>query len=247
MQKITLTQTYYGDRAQYIKQNIEVIRNDDRVSEHIISNDDSSQVVVLDGLARSCPKVKIYNNDPRLHLFRNNYATIERSTNPWVILIDSDNVIDTKFIDTCYAQAPWNDSIIYTPGLAGRFDYRDTGFREINKSNIAAYVDMITGNRGVNDVLNLLNVFVNRDRYCAACRSEYLLENAAPYGLKSLLYGYDSIFSNFLMLKSGMTIKIIPELQYDHTVHDGSFYLSVADECTKQWHEVMALVRTLGG
>ena len=67
-------------------------------------------------------------------------------------------------------------------------------------------------------MLNTQNFFVNRSEYLDTWEDE---EN---------INGADSIYFNYLWLQKGNSIEVVDGLEYDHLVHDGSFYVSVAQE-----------------
>ena len=159
------------------------------------------------------PKVKLYRNNQRLKVHGNKYCSIAQADNDWCILFDSDNTIDTAYLDRIY-QLDWKSNTIYQPSFAKpHFDYRSL-CNIYNKNNIKEHIDK----RMFDCMLNTQNFFVNRSEYLDTWEDE---EN---------INGADSIYFNYLWLQKGNSIEVVDGLEYDHLVHDGSFYVSVAQE-----------------
>ena len=96
--------------------------------------------------------------------------------------------------------------VIFTPEFARpQFDYRPLSGMIINKEsrvNAKCYQAF----------LNTFNFCINRDEYLEVY--EYTKECKSA----------DSIYFNYLWLKSGRYIFVVPGLQYDHKVHPNSTF-----------------------
>jgi glycosyltransferase involved in cell wall biosynthesis len=191
------------------------ILSDQRVHEVIISDDnstDDSYLRLLD-FYKDEPKVKLFSNNERLKVHGNKYCAIAHASSEWCILFDSDNTIDKSYLDRIY-ELDWKPNTIYQPSFARpHFDYRSL-CNIYNKNNIKEHIDK----KMFDCMLNTQNFFVNRAKYLDTWDDE---EN---------INGADSIFFNYLWLAKGNNIEVVSGLEYDHLVHDGSFYLSVAQE-----------------
>jgi len=188
---------------------------DKRVGEVIINDDNSTDgsFEKLTDFYKDQPKVKLFRNDDRLRVHGNKMRSIEKATNDWCILFDSDNTIDVSYLDKIY-QLDWKPNNMYQPSFAKpHFDYRPL-CNIYNKINIKEHLDK----RMFDCMLNTQNFFINRNQYLATWENE---EN---------INGADSIFFNYLWLAKGNNINVVDGLEYDHLVHDGSFYVSVAQE-----------------
>jgi len=191
------------------------ILDDERVGEVIINDDNSTDgsYEKLREFYRNEPKVKIYQNVMRYKVHGNKYWSISLAKNEWCILFDSDNTIDKSYLDKIY-QKGWNADTIYQPSFARpHFDYRSL-CNIYNKNNIKEHIDK----KMFDCMLNTQNFFVNRAEYLKTWQND---DNIA---------GADSIFFNYLWLAKGNNIEVVNGLEYDHLVHDGSFYVSVAKE-----------------
>ena len=188
---------------------------DERVGEVVINDDNSTDdsFLMLQEFYKDEPKVKLYKNNERLKVHGNKYCSIAQADNDWCILFDSDNTIDTAYLDRIY-QLDWKSNTIYQPSFAKpHFDYRSL-CNIYNKNNIKEHIDK----RMFDCMLNTQNFFVNRSEYLDTWEDE---EN---------INGADSIYFNYLWLQKGNSIEVVDGLEYDHLVHDGSFYVSVAQE-----------------
>jgi glycosyltransferase involved in cell wall biosynthesis len=109
---------------------------DNRISEIIIVDDFSDPKmytalsVMIEGLREGGgyqtgyhKKLKLHRNDENIGMSRNKAKAIELASNPWCILFDSDNIIDSSYLDALPEYlAP---SVIYCPDFAKpQFDYR---------------------------------------------------------------------------------------------------------------------------
>jgi hypothetical protein len=137
---------------------------------------------------------------------------IEKKTE-WCILFDSDNVLTKDYIDKLYT-LDWDKNTSYQPSFARpNFDYRHlVGVYDNN--NISEKIDLPL----FDCMLNTQNFFINKSEYVRVWRDEQDINGA------------DSIFFNALWISAGNKIQVVDGLEYDHLVHRGSFYESVAEE-----------------
>ena len=191
------------------------ILSDERVQEVIISDDNSTDdsYLRLLNFYKDEPKVKIFKNKERLKVHGNKHCAINHASSDWCILFDSDNTIDVSYLDKIY-ELDWKPNTIYQPSFAKpHFDYRSL-CNIYNKNNIKDHIDK----KMFDCMLNTQNFFVNRAEYLKTWQND---DNIA---------GADSIFFNYLWLARGNKIEVVDGLEYNHLVHDGSFYVSVAQE-----------------
>jgi glycosyltransferase involved in cell wall biosynthesis len=193
----------------------EQIINDERVEEFIINDDNSNDGSYerLVDFYKYNPKVKLFQNKERLKVHGNKAEAIKKSSAEWCILFDSDNVISKQYLDTIFSQE-WNEDTIFQPSFAmPNFDYRHLE-GVYNISNMSDRYEQPL----FECMLNTQNFFVNREKYIETWEDQLDINGA------------DSIFFNYLWLKKNNSIFVMPNLSYEHTVHRGSFYESVAEE-----------------
>lgn len=209
------------NRNAYLFKSFEQVYHDDRISEIIIS-DDNSEPDLFEAVARRCeqfPKVKLSRNPVNLGCFGNKHKAVSLASNDYCIIFDSDNVLSPAYIDLLF-QKEWQPKVIIAPDFAEpHFDYRAFAGVTFNKTNIGlrAY------EKGMDCLLNTMNYFVHRDSYLSV------------YQPKPDIKGADSIYMNYLWLMAGNEIYVMPNLRYFHRIdhipsEKGSNYITYARE-----------------
>lgn len=209
--KISLCITTHN-RTWMLMRSFDQLLNDDRVSEIIIVDDASTstiwnEVSIDIGILKS-NKVKLFRNDANLGCYRNKKEAISKASNEFVIIADSDNIFSKAYVDKIYAYGLWDVNTIYAPSFAKPFDYRYFEGRIIHRQNVAKFVDV----KHFDAMINTMNYFVNRDEYIRVWE-----DREEPWTA-------DSLYQNYRWLDAGNRFFVVPGLQYEHTVHDGSHY-----------------------
>lgn len=154
-------------------------------------------------------KIEIYQNTANQDCYWNKRIAIEHATNDWCILLDSDNVIDKSYLDQLFAIENWDTYTIYTPSFAKpHFDFRNFSGLTIDRHNVKKYLYLPM----FETMLNAANFFVNKEEYLMCFDSS-----------KDPVTS-DSIFTCYNWLRSGNSIQVVPGLEYEHRVHEGSHY-----------------------
>jgi hypothetical protein len=123
--------------------------------------------------------------------------------------LDSDNIIDTEYLDRIYSFPEWDAKTAYMPSFAKPlFSYVAYEGVTFTRGNIADYISRPM----VSTCLNCMNYFVNRHEYARVWQGDIVPHTA------------DSILQNYNWLNGGNGIHIVPSLSYYHRVHDGSHY-----------------------
>lgn len=214
MEKISLAIPVHDveKRHYFIRQNIDVA-NDERISEVVVSVEPQSNIVPLLDRLRGHGKVRVFVNDVREYVFRNKYRAIERCTNDWVVILDSDNLIDVFYLNVLYKLCPWNRKWVYQPEyLFPMFDARRLGGDTVDRGSVARYMNIPI----FRCILNGMNYLVNRTEFLAANKELF----DSGFDPKCA----DSLYINYNMMKAGCAMHVVKNLQYTHTVHAGSFY-----------------------
>lgn len=209
---ITAAFTNYN-RTDLLFEAIAPFLADERISEIVISDDHSSDDVYQTVVWKynGIDKVKIYRNETNLDCYRNKRQAVELATNEWVLLLDSDNIFSPEFIEVLFSQQKWNTKWAYAPEWARpHFNFTQISRTALSKNNISTYLDK----GSCSTMLNAMKYLVNRDEFL---RVWGLSGNVDPVTS-------DSLFQNYNWLKGGNSIYVVPGLQYDHRVHDGSHY-----------------------
>lgn len=202
------------NRTDLVIRAIEQVIDDPRVGEIIILDDDSNwqyYAMVCEKLAAldKNEKVFLWRNEFNLDCYKNKAEVLRMATNEWCILLDSDNVIDTSYIDAIYALPEWHSAYFYAPEFAKpHFDYRMFSGQTINHKNVHSHC----GTKEFDCLINTANYFVNRDVYL------YLFNpDIDPHAA-------DTIYMNSRLFDYGGSLYVVPCMQYFHDVHPGSHY-----------------------
>lgn len=191
------------------------ILEDERVNEIVIS-DDCSKDHVYEFVKRNVAgidKIKLYRNEQNIGMLKNKKRAVELASNNWVILFDSDNVINTDYLDAL-ERVPMYEDIIYCPsGALPNFNYSKYAGNIYNSHTVKKHLREPM----FNCMLNTCNYVVNKRKYL-----DVFQEN-------SEIKGTDTIWFNYLWLYRGNRFYVVPGMKYKHLVHDGSEFLKDTD------------------
>lgn len=211
---------------------IETAVHDDRIDEIIVS-DDASDFEVFKQLktALSCfPKVVLSRNASNQDCYFNKYTAVSLAKNEWVILLDSDNKFGKDYIDVLFGIETWHRKIIFQPDFAKpNFNFQNFAGHGYNAKAVAENLH----NGNFSTMLNAMNYFVNKHEYINAFDKTVIPHTA------------DSIYHNYNMLKNGCEIYVVPGLQYEHKIHDGSHYKNNVHKTGNFYNEVEKMILNL--
>jgi len=231
--KITLAVTTYN-RPQMTYDSISKVLDDNRIDEILIVDDHSTKdnFDLLVSLFSDHENVSIHYNSENRGCYKNKEHAIFMASNPWVIIWDSDNTIDTNYINRIETlhEAGINDNTIYQPSFARpHFNFSKYNGYVLNKENIRH----LAKDEKVCTMLNAMNYFVNRDEYLRVWENR-----KEPWTA-------DSILQNYNWLKGGNQIYVVPNLEYDHLVHDGSHYKLNVRKTGNLYNEIVGKLKSL--
>lgn len=231
---ITLALTTWN-RDSLTVNSFRYVLNDDRITEIVIVDDCSDERIYnnLSSMVDGMPKVKLYRNEKNLGCYHNKRKAVELSSNEWVILFDSDNVIKPDYLDAIDDVDRDKDYIdtIFQPEFAKpHFDFRSFSGMVISKEN----VNWLIAKPHFTTMLNAMNFFVNREEFLK------VFDQA-----KEEPWTADSIYFNYLWLKAGNAIYVTPGMQYEHLVHEGSHYKANVHKTGNFFNEVINMLKRL--
>lgn len=187
------------------------------ISEIVIS-DDASDWVMYDRIKAYCKvhsKIRLFRNDKNVGMSLNKKLTVERATCEWCILLDSDNQLSGEYLEALSTQILKPD-VILAPDAGyqeqkdnPRLDYRRYDNWYISKHNIKNFL----GFPQAAMMLNTCNYCVNRQRYLEV------------YQYDETVQASDTIWFNYLWLKSGGAFVVVPRMRYYHRIHAGSGFM----------------------
>lgn len=208
MRKISIAIPSYNRFEQTIA-SFDQVLDDERIAEVVIVDDastDGSSKKLLDYIWQNGKellyKVFLYINEVNQDCYKNKHTAMKESYREFVILLDSDNKIDTSYLDAIYAIPEWDAKTIYQPSFSRpHFDFRKWSGLTLTKENVAEYIRTY-----LMTALNAMNFFINRDEYLKVWDG-----SVNPHTS-------DSIYFCYCWLAAGNKIHITPNLEYDHFI-----------------------------
>ena len=125
--RVSVALTVYN-RSTLALEAVRRVAADPRIGEIVVSDDASEpseyrRLCAI--LAELGPKVRIYRNERNRGPLWNKHRAVSLCTSEFAILFDSDNVLDTPYLDCLFKAAPWRRDCFYCPEFARpRFDLR---------------------------------------------------------------------------------------------------------------------------
>lgn len=193
------------------------------------------------------PKLKVFVNEVRLGPLKNKMKAMRLASNKWIALIDSDNFADTNYFEVAKnfinRTNPSNTSIIAPvfsrPGNNdaknhGHEGFNFTAFQDCNLSlpflRKLSQQYLRSGQDNITILLNQGNYIINKhlvDTVSLAAEDPDLIDNSSSF---------DVIYFNTLLYEqfgAELNFYVVPGLEYRHSVHDNSIYLTTRDICKK--------------
>ena len=230
---ITLAVTAYNESQrgnfQWIRECVGPASMSPVVREIVVVNDGTDDFDALTKALADIPKVRLFQNETRLHVFGNKLESVYRATSDWVLLGDSDNVMRADYFNRLVAQQPWDLRDWYCASFARpAFDYRKLiGVWDLRDTHRMAAIKAFWcfGNTG--------NQFTHRGRWMETFGhlrgKRFDLEQpdyfeAANRNDEKWLLAYGAQDSFFLFkqwLISGNRVHCVDGMEYDHRMDTG--------------------------
>jgi|SRR6056300_260568 len=135
VRQISVAIPHYNN-AEFMRETLEHIYNDDRISEIVICDDCSKDFEELQSIVSEFNnnKIVLLQNERNLGCYHNKLHSVSKCSNDWAILLDSDNIMKKDYIDTLFNIEKWNTNTIYAPVWAKTFPgERHSKFLNYNK------------------------------------------------------------------------------------------------------------------
>ncbi|MEN9252513.1 MAG: glycosyltransferase [Thermostichales cyanobacterium BF4_bins_65] len=221
--------------AEFALRSFEQVLQDERITEIVICDDASADFAALAEQIHqlNSPKIKLYHNNTNLKAFRNKNKVVSLCGCEWVILLDSDNIIDPSYIDAWLQEQPWDPQTLYLPDFAKPwFDYRLLSGQRLGIEDVALLfmTEPPPLPAGING--NLWGCLFNGGNF-AFHRDHYLSTHAKHVQIQALVpepYGVDVWNFIILWLKRGFMLKIVPGMTYQHTLRPSSWSSVLVDQ-----------------
>lgn len=229
--RVSVCLTNYNRSSMLLESFAQVI--DHEIVNEVVVSDDCSNADIIEHLSKySHKKFRLVTNPQNLGCYANKRRAVSLAVNEWVILLDSDNIISFDYINRVETllTAGANERTLYQPEFA-RPHFNFTGFSGVNftKAMVSKYADNTT----FCTMLNAMNYLVHRDQYLKVWENR-----PEPWTADSLLQNYN-------WLNAGNSIYVVPGLQYEHRIHDGSHYKEHYRKTGNLYNELVHKLRLL--
>jgi hypothetical protein len=207
----------------FLSKYLEAYIGNDLIDEIIITDENGNDIDKIQNKYPNNPKLILVSNETRLGPFLNKIKACKLAKNEWIALIDSDNFADNNYFTIAkkYIEDNVNNNtknIILAPSFAKpNFNYNqfsgtifnNSFFKENRDIQYNSTTLMNTGNYIINKYLiNNLNI-------------EKETENIPQSPSCDVIY-----FNTLLFEQLDLNLHVVPNLEYEHVVHEGSTYLN---------------------
>lgn len=226
---LTLAITTYN-RYEMMLESFAGVIDDHRIDEILIMDDHSEDKYwnKIKELPKFNPKIKVVRQEENKGMSVNKRDAVFNSKNEWVILADSDNVFKKNYIDALLKVPKLADHVIYCPSFAApNFDYRKYQGNIYFKSSS---FQLLLQETEFSCLMNTANYAVNKTEYIKVWKDNNTVKSA------------DTIWMNYLWLKSGNAFYVVPNMEYLHRVHAGSGFLQEIDSNMIKAEEIKKLI-----
>lgn len=227
---LSLAITHYN-RYEMVIESFAQIIDDFRLSEILIM-DDASTDGSFEKLAKHFEgdeKVGVIRQAKNRGMQTNKRDAIALAKHSHVIILDSDNIIDTTYIDAL-EKMTFDEYTIFCPVFARpQFDFRKFSGMTFDITNVGKYMK----DDVFNMAMNCCNYVVNKLHYVSAFQfnEEHICTDTAWF--------------NYNWLRYGGKFHFVPGMEYTHRVHPGSGFLQDAGYNMKKANEVRKLIMAL--
>jgi hypothetical protein len=227
--KISVGITSYN-RDYIIHKSLKNIIIDDRISEIVILDDGSnpqSFEKTKHKIGRISNKIKLYRREKNLGVLTTKIQVVDLCENEWVILLDSDNTLNNKYIDEVFNIKNWKEKTILCPALPiPLLNFSKLSNLEIDFKKIKEL--LIKHTNITENLLNDGNFFFNRKFFID------LLKKYESFNPKAA----DIIFINYIWLSNGGNLLVLPKASYIHRIHKLSAWKESSSQSLLYFEEI---------
>lgn len=233
VEKVALCITHYN-RVDMVMKSFEKVANDHRISAIIIYDDNSDNEPYNELFARTLYMDNVYLFAGRYNVgcYHNKAQAIREADllndSQYAILLDSDNVIDTSYLDALFRVPPeyWDGKTILAPDFARpHFNYTQFAAYFLDKNTIKHHIPQMSRTR-FDCLINCANYVVPVKEYLRVFDPDF-----NPWTC-------DTVYQLYNWLKAGNGMYVVPGMQYDHLIHDGSHYKEHNDKVPGLFKEI---------
>ena len=220
---------------EFLSKNLPKYLENGLITEIVISDENGKDVAkIRDAFGVNHPKLRLYQNETQLGPLLNKLRACSYATNEWIVLMDSDNFADTDYFLTAKAYIQTHiggdqKNVILAPSDASS----DNKWPNLNFSHLSGFVykrgtfaenkkkeyDIKQSNLGSTILANTGNYVINK----------WLIDNVdLTQELQNIELSptCDVIYFNTLLFEQlDLQLFVVPNMKYEHAVHDNSIYM----------------------
>lgn len=217
------------NRINFLQNSLPYHSSYTEIDEIVVNDDVSDDFNLINEL--NIPKVKCFKNETNLGVFRNKIKTANLCSNEWIILLDSDNKLTRKYVDTLN-NINLNANTVYCPTFAmPNLNYEFLNNVTVDKHN---FLSFLIPKPICDAAFNTCN-FVLSKKVAEVLQQEieeYIKIN------KYIPTAHDSIIINYLIVKNNFKLFFPVNMHYEHNQHNGSHYLETVQN-SKSFNDVL--------
>jgi glycosyltransferase involved in cell wall biosynthesis len=169
------------------------------------------------------PRIKVHVNDHQLGAYLNKYKVVSLASNEWVCLMDSDNFAPVSYFEAfarfLNGRTPSPLECFLPSKALPSLDYSSFIGEPVTVENYKN----VWRRRG-EAMLNTGNYIFPKSLYLRSITTPDLTH------LESQCFAFDVLFRNYFLLKNSAIFHIVPQMEYTHVVHGGSYYITTCDK-----------------
>jgi hypothetical protein len=203
------------------------------INEIIITDENGNDIEKIQRAFPDNNKLILIKNEIRLGPFLNKISACSAAKNEWIVLMDSDNFADKDYFliaKKCIEEVIGEQkNIILAPSKAlPNFDYSHLSgiiYKKgsFNKNNYFEATHKKHHNSPSTTLMNTGNYVINRNLI-------YNLNLSLEKDNIQKSSACDVIYFNTLLFEQlDLNMYVVPNLEYQHVVHNGSIYIQTAD------------------
>lgn len=212
----------------FLNKNLPLYLDNDLINEIIITDENGNDIEKIKTAFPNKNKLVLIQNETQLGPFLNKLKACSFAKNEWIVLIDSDNYADMNYFIVAKEYIEQNNvkykNIILSPCKANpHFNFSHLSGYIYKKGSFQINHDL--ENQVINDnyrnseiIMNLGNFVINKyliDNIDLSLEIENIKQSSAC----------DVIYFNTLLFEQlDLYFHVVPNLEYEHVVHDGSIY-----------------------
>jgi len=246
MDKLSLAIPVYN-RSDRIFGCFEAVLGDPRIAEIVICDDASQDFddlkAKIDKLASA--KIRLFCNSENLKAFHNKAKVVSLCQNPWVLLLDSDNSIDSSYLDAFFAQKLFHHQVLYCPSFARpHFDFSSLSDLLLKAEDLYLLSqfaedikDEVIGSNIWSALINCGNYVFHRETYLSVYQTYTSFDDfiGEPFAA-------DVAYLNVLWLRQGYSMKIVPNMEYNHPISEDAFSFTNIDQKNLAYRKILSLL-----